>query len=143
VSTGKDPKTMPVTPEYAAGHERVFGKREHSGNAREVRVHMPDHPKANKWGSVDVRDIGDWVPGGKSVPIVDMSLSRKVADHEKATGSVHASNYGPDYHERAKKRVQTQRKAERRASIEKTIASFPTRKVEEAARVAHLFWNRK
>lgn len=142
MSTGADPKTMPVTREYEEGHERIFGERE-KANGREVRVHMPGHPRANKWGSVDVREIGDWTPGNDRVPVVDTSLSRQIRDHEVATGTAHASNYGPDWSERATKARLDEQRVERRESIKRTISSLPTRVVEGAVREMHRHWKTK
>lgn len=64
MSTGKDNKTMPLTPEYADGYERVFGKRE------PVRGRWIQHPVT-----------GELIPESQYVrPRIDEAVNHVVID---------------------------------------------------------------
>ena len=112
------------TDAYREGHERALGERQPA--RRERAYYRPTHPKANRNGFVYASDLGgvvdepvkcgttimaDRVHEGVTFDdgerVRDLGSRAKRRQFLKETGLAESSDFGPGYHERQRKAVET------------------------------------
>lgn len=93
-----DPKTMPVTREYAEGHERTFGKSERKTGRWffNPKTKQMEEIGAN-WEPTNARNVGRhgdfYMDGAHTVDGVDIGSRRKRNDYKRAAGVEDSSDF--------------------------------------------------
>lgn len=105
-------------------------------------VSRPGHPKASKWGFVDVNDLGPEPELAANAPILagrfyentaatdgtDIGSRRKHRDYMKAKGWTTSSDYGPAYYEKLRADRNREFARERRVHVEQGLYQLETQK---------------
>lgn len=148
MSTGADARTMPITPEYADGHARVFGNRGpqrgfwvmrcercHGVQLAEMerRYDCGDCGGKDCRGSVNLNEAPPLPPAAVNAPILagrfyentiaidgktDIGSRRKYNEYLKQNEYCHAGDFSPQYIAKEK----AQREAKDRAETRETVA---------------------
>lgn len=120
-----DPKTMPVTKEYAEGHERTFANRERATPGRYVwdaeKKEMIPYSERTNTDAINAGVLsGRHYENTAATDGTDIGSRRKHKEYMKRNGMAHMSDYNPDYKERLEARKDREETKSLREAVEKT-----------------------
>lgn len=122
MSTGKDPKTMAITPEYAEGFERTFGDRKPQRGrwvwdaAQNKLVSAEDYRPPEKAYHAPI-NMDRYYEGTRALDGADIGSRRKRNEYMKRNGLIDQNDCSQSWV--AREREHTKR--EREKSIEKAV----------------------
>lgn len=125
-----DPKTMPVTKEYAENHERIFGGKSRAKPGR--YVFDPVTKEMVLYNGESNRDsaLNSGVMSGRhyentaATDGTDIGSRTKHKDYMKQNGMAHMSDYKPDYGDRVKASQERKEEKSIRGSAERAFYKY-------------------
>lgn len=110
MSTGADPKTMPGTPEFRDGYDRIFGDRKpvrgtfvydkRLGRCVPIEEYQPEETPEARCAPIMV---DRFMEGAQATDGTDIGSRRKRREYMKREGVTDKSDYRPDWGERVRK----------------------------------------
>lgn len=121
-----DPRTMPVTREYAEGHERTFGNTEKKPGryvwdpVAKALVPVAEY-EPNRDAAKSRLFTDRYMEKDRATDGTDISNRRRRKEYMKMRGLADASDYKPDYSERVRARQDREETKSIRDSVERTV----------------------